>query len=72
LSDRLFFAGGGAEPGIVSDAHFDQARRPFGVDVMHCGWAAGRYGNVVPRASDGVWLDADTIGDAIEVNVGAQ
>jgi hypothetical protein len=40
--------------------------------VMHCGWAAGRYGNVVPRASDGVWLDADAIGDAIEVNVGAQ
>ena len=68
----IVLCSGGAEPGIVSDAHFDPGRRSFGVDVMHCGWAAGRYGNVVPRASDGVWLDADTIGDAIEVSVGAQ
>jgi hypothetical protein len=50
----------------VDGAHFDQARIPFGAYVMRCGWAAGRYGYVVPRATDGVRLDADAIGDAIE------
>jgi hypothetical protein len=49
---------------------FQSGERPFGADVMHCGWAAGRYGYTVRSAPDGVRLNVHPVGDAIELNIG--